>query len=144
MTIQSGRNAPLWNAVLGADGINVFVNDVTLKASGRSAFYANTQGDNGKGLGDPIRIIRDAQGNFGSPNSVEANVTCNGGQQCNDVVVGNWSGSPWVNNRIDPTHMALGGSHVYVTQDTLRDPDATTVDLTLTDLGLTGDGGASR
>jgi hypothetical protein len=116
------------------------VNDVTLKASGRSAFYANTQGDGTKGLADPIRIIRDAQGNFGSPNTKEAAVTCDGGE-CQNVVVGSWFGSPWVNNRIDSTRMALAGTHVYVTQDTLSDPDATTVDLTLKDLGLTGDGG---
>ena len=140
VTIQSGRNAPLWNAVLGADGVNVFVNDVTLKGSSRSAFYANTQGDSPKGLGDPIRIIRDAQGNFGSPNTKQAAVTCDGGE-CQNVVVGSWFGSPWVNNRIDPTRMALAGTHVYVTRDTLSDPDATTVDLTLIDLGLTGDGG---
>jgi autotransporter-associated beta strand protein len=143
VTIQSGRNAPLWNAVLGADGVNVFVNDVTLAGSGRSVFYANTQGDGTKGLGDPIRIIRHAQGNFGSPNTAEATVTCDG-TECQDRVVGSWFGSPWVNNRIDPTRMALAGSRVYVTQDTLtgaQDPAATTVDLRLTDLGPTGDGG---
>ena len=36
VTIQSARNAPLWNAVQGADGINAFVNDVTLAATGRT------------------------------------------------------------------------------------------------------------
>src|SRR5262249_41836233 len=49
--------------------------------------------------------------------------------------------SPWVTNRIDPTRMALAGSHVYVTQDTLtgaQDPSATTVDLTLIDLNPAG------
>ncbi len=34
VTIQSARNAPLWNAVQGADGVNAFVNDVTLAAIG--------------------------------------------------------------------------------------------------------------
>ena len=41
VTIQSARNAPLWNAVQGADGVNAFVNDVTLAASGRSVFYTS-------------------------------------------------------------------------------------------------------
>jgi hypothetical protein len=142
VTIQSARNAPLWNAVQGADGINAFVNDASLAASGRSVFYANTQG-----LGFTSRIIVDAQGNFVSPNTSAwgfgAAVTC-GGTDCASAVTGSWDGSPWVNNRIDPTRMALGGTSVFVTQDTLtgsQGPDATTVDLTLTDVG--GTGGAS-
>ncbi|MBV8239710.1 MAG: exo-alpha-sialidase, partial [Hyphomicrobiales bacterium] len=139
VTIQSARNAPLWNAVQGADGINAFVNDASLAASGRSVFYANTQG-----LGFTSRIIVDAQGNFVSPNTSAwgfgAAVTC-GGTDCASAVTGSWDGSPWVNNRIDPTRMALGGTSVFVTQDTLtgsQGPDATTVDLTLTDVGGTG------
>ena len=142
VSLQPTRNAPLWNAVMGADGINVFVNDVTLAASGRSVFYANTQE-----LGFPARIIRDAQGNFVSPNTSAwgfgAAVRFCSGSNCDTAVSGVWDGSPWVNNRIDPTRMALGGDHVYVTRDTLtgaQGPDATTVDLMLTDLGPTGDG----
>jgi hypothetical protein len=142
VTIQSARNAPLWNAVMGADGINVFVNDVTLAAAGRSVFYANTQE-----LGFPARIIRDKQGNFVGPNTsgwgFGAAVRFCSGSDCDTAVAGVWDGSPWVNNRIDPTRMALGGSHVYVTQDTLtgaQGPGATTVDLTLTDLGEIVDG----
>jgi autotransporter-associated beta strand protein len=150
VTIQSGRNAPLWNAVMGADGINLFVNDVTFAASGRSVFYANTQN-----LGLPARIIRDTQGNFLGPQTggwgVGAKVTCtlNGIHgECADLVAGannpNFGGTSWVNNRVDPTRMAFGGTDVYVTQDTLtgtQDPTAATVDLTLTDLGPTPDGG---
>jgi autotransporter-associated beta strand protein len=139
VTIQSARNAPLWNAVMGADGINVFVNDVTLAAAGKSVFYANTQD-----FGTPARIIRDAQGNFVSPNTSAfkfgATVTCDG-TDCATAVVGTQFASPWVNNSVDRTRMALAGEHVYVTQDTLtgaQDPSATTVDLTLTDLGGTG------
>ncbi|MBV8295114.1 MAG: exo-alpha-sialidase [Mycobacterium sp.] len=113
VTIQSARNAPLWNAVQGADGINAFVNDASLAASGRSVFYANTQG-----LGFTSRIIVDAQGNFVSPNTSAwgfgAAVTC-GGTDCASAVTGSWDGSPWVNNRIDPTRMALGGTRVFVT-----------------------------
>jgi outer membrane autotransporter protein len=142
VSLQPTRNAPLWNAVMGADGINVFVNDVTLVASGRSVFYANTQE-----LGFPARIIRDAQGNFVSPNTsgwgFGAKVRFCNGSDCDTAVSGVWDGSPWVNNRIDPTRMALGGDRVYVTRDTLtgaQGPDATTVDLMLTDLGPTGDG----
>src|SRR5262245_3777249 len=146
VTIQSARDAPLWNAVMGADGVNVFVNDVTLKDSKKSVFYGNTQN-----LGFPARIIRDAQGNFVSPNTsgwgLGAKVTCNG-IECTDAVAGannpSFGGTSWVNNRIDPTRMAFGGTHVYVTQDTLtgaQDPAAATVDLRLTDLGPTPDGG---
>jgi hypothetical protein len=68
--------------------------------------------------------------------------------ECKDVVEGaapdSGFSSKWVNNRVDPTRMAFGGTSVYVTQDTLtgaQDPSATTVDLTLTKLGPTGDGG---
>jgi autotransporter-associated beta strand protein len=146
VTIQSARNAPLWNAVMGADGVNAFVNDVTLAATGRSVFYATTQN-----LGSPARIIRDAQGNFLSPNTggwgFGAQVTCNG-IECADAVAGANTdfgfSTKWVNNRVDPTRMAFGGTRVYVTQDTLtgaQHPAAATVDLTLTDLGPTPDGG---
>src|SRR5262245_47831439 len=140
VTIQSSRNAPLWNAVQGADGINAFVNDVTLAATGRSVFYANFQN-----LGTPARIILDTQGNIVSPNTVAfwhvgTSVTCNG-MPCGAAVLGSWFSSPWVNNRVDPTRMAFGGDGVFVTQDTLtgaQGPAATTVDLTLTGLGSTG------
>jgi len=139
VTIQSARNAPLWNAVIGADGINVFVNDVTLRAAGQTAFYANFQN-----LGGPTRVILDAQGNMISPNTAVfgfgANVTCNG-INCAAAVTGSWHFSPWVNNRVDPTRMAFGGDGVFVTQDTLtgvQGPAAPTVDLTLTNLGSTG------
>jgi autotransporter-associated beta strand protein len=139
VTIQSARNAPLWNAVQGADGINAFVNDVTLAATGRSVFYANTQN-----LGFTSRIIIDAQGNFVSPNTsfwgFGAAVTCNG-IPCNAAVIGTRFSSPWVNNRVDPTRMAFGGNGVFITQDTLtgaQGPAVNTVDLTLTALGSTG------
>src|SRR5262249_4348433 len=89
-------------------------------------------------------IIVDAQGNFVSPNTsfwgFGAAVTCNG-MPC-AAAVGSDFFSPWVNNRVDPTRMAFGGAFgVFVTQDTLtgaQGPAATTVDLTLTNLGSTG------
>src|SRR4029077_11843906 len=65
-------------------------------------------------------------------------ISCNGGFVCSAVVVGVSFNSPWINNRVDPTRMALAGSHVYVTQDTLtgaQGPTVPIVDLTLTDLG---------
>jgi hypothetical protein len=90
------------------------------------------------------RIVLDAQGNQISPNTAPfgfgAAVTCNG-IACSAAVAGSWFSSPWVNNRVDPTRMALGGNNVYVTQDTLtgaQAPTVATVDLTLTDLGATG------
>src|SRR5262249_9645856 len=131
-TIQSARNAPLWNGVQSGDGINAFLNDVTLAASGRTAFYTSSQF-----LLAPTRLILDTQGN-----GFEAAVTCNG-KDCKSAVTGGVFASPWVNNRVDPTRMALGGTHVFVTQDTLtgaQGPSANTVDLTLTDLGIVGSG----
>jgi autotransporter-associated beta strand protein len=132
VTIQAARNSLNWNATRGADGINAFVNDVTLAGAGQTAFYGTVQN-----LDIPTRIVLDRQGN---PISPDANVTCNGGTACNAAVVGTWFSSPWVNNRVDPTRMALGGNNVYVTQDTLTGAQAPTVaavDLTLTDLGPT-------
>jgi hypothetical protein len=139
VTIQSARNSPLWNSIKGADGINAFVNDVTLASTGRSVFYATTQD-----LDFPVRIIVDAQGNIVSPNTtgfgIGTDVTCNG-ITCRNAVTGSSFKSPWVNNRIDPTRMAFGGTSVFVTQDTLtgaQGPAVNTVDLTLTDLGPVG------
>jgi hypothetical protein len=141
VSIQSGRNNLLWNDVASGDGINAFVNDVTLAGAGQTAFYNNSQN-----LGAMSRIVLDARGNQISPNTLPpddalgAKVTCNG-IACDKAVVGTYFSSPWVNNRVDPTRMALGGSHVYVTQDTLtgaQGPAAANVDLSLTDLGLAG------
>jgi hypothetical protein len=150
VTVQSARNALLWNAVQGADGVNAFVNDLTLAASGRTVFYTSIFN-----LEQAARIILDARGNFVSPDTVDfargTKVTCTLNAthgECKDVVEGaapdSGFSSKWVNNRVDPTRMAFGGTSVYVTQDTLtgaQDPSATTVDLTLTNLGPTGDGG---
>src|SRR5262249_40642388 len=139
VAIQSSRNNLLWNLVHLGDGINAFVNDVTLAGAGQTAFYNNSQN-----LGSMRRIVLDAQGNQIRPNTagpnVGANVTCNGGNPCDTQVAGTRFKSPWVNNRIDPTRMALGGDNVYVTQDTLtgaQGPTVAAVDLTLTNLGPT-------
>jgi autotransporter-associated beta strand protein len=138
VAIQSGRNQLLWNATNTSDGINAFVNDVTLAGAGLTAFYQTNLA-----LTGISRIVMDAHGKIISPQTagsevLGAAITCNGGNCDNAQVVGVWDGSPWVNNRIDTTRMALGGSHVYVTHDTLtgaQSPSATTVDLKLTDVG---------
>ena len=115
---------------------------MTLAGAGQTAFYKNSQF-----LGFTSRIVLDAQGNQISPNTADptialgANVTCNSGNPCSTQVAGSWFSSPWVNNRVDPTRMALGGNNVYVTQDTLtgaQGPTVAAVDLTLTNLGPTG------
>ena len=149
VTIQSTQNSVNWNAVVNFDGINAFVNDVTLASQGLSVFYATSQG-----LGTPTRIILDEQGrildeqgNFVPLSAAQitceaglggcffgAKVTCNGGKECYDEVDGTYFSSPWINNRNDPTLMALGGLRVYITQDTLTDQNATTVDLKLVGL----------
>jgi hypothetical protein len=156
VTIQSARDAPLWNAVNGADGVNAFVNDVTLAASSRTASGRTVIYHSIYNLGQAARIIMDASGTIVSPNTRDfakgTRVTCTLGAshgECTDIVAG--ANNPneavfnsWVNNRVDPTRMAFGGTSVYVTQDTLtgaQDPHATTVDLTLTNLGPTWDGG---
>jgi autotransporter-associated beta strand protein len=136
-SIQSARNSLVWSPSNGGDGINTFVNDVTLKGAGLTAFYQNFQN-----LGAPTRVVLDAQGNQISPDFFSSArgsaISCNGGFVCSAVVVGVSFSSPWINNRVDPTRMALAGSHVYVTQDTLtgaQGPTVPIVDLTLTDLG---------
>jgi autotransporter-associated beta strand protein len=125
---------------------------VTLAATGRTVFYANTDDFFG-----PARIIYDAQGRNVTPHNtadwgVGAKVTCNN-HACDEEITAGFS-SAWVNNRVDPTRMAIGGGHrfneltmvgvgtanVYVTRDTLtgaQGTDAATVDLTLVDLGPT-------
>ena len=140
VTIQSARNAPLWNAVEGADGVSILVNDVTLKASGYSVFYGA-----GDSLSGATRFVLDKQGNAIGPNTgvygSGTAVTC-GGSDCGSLP-GVTFESPWVANRIDPTRMAIAGNHVYVTHDTLSGAqgiNATTLDLALTDLGAAGTG----
>jgi hypothetical protein len=138
VTTQAAANSPVWVTRIGGDGINAFVNDVTLKAAGMTAFYGAAQS-----LGNPSRLVIDTQGKLiGS-----ASVTCNGtlcGPDANGnagAVIGAHFFSPWVNNKIDPTRTAIAGSHVYVTQDTLtgaQAPASSVLNLALTDIGDTG------
>ncbi|MFI4994651.1 MAG: autotransporter domain-containing protein [Hyphomicrobiales bacterium] len=116
----------------GGDGINVAINDTTL--GNRSAIYVSSQF---LGL---QRVIVDQNGNVVSPASgldFQTGITVN----FNVPVSGVAFTSPLVLNNIDPTRMAVAGTSVYVTQDTLsgaNGPGATTVNLTLTNLGATG------
>jgi autotransporter-associated beta strand protein len=125
VTIQSAQNSSIWNHVVCCDGTDAFVNDVTLKGLGYSVFYASNQYLNGAS-----RFIIDQNGKFISDYfGAAVNFSQN--------VDGYFFSSPWIQNGNpnDPTLMALAGDHVYVTQDPLTDLHATTVNLTLTDLG---------
>src|SRR5581483_8683560 len=87
VTIQSAPNNLFYKATNGADGINAFINDVTLAGAKQTAFYGNTQG-----LGTMARVVLDQQGNAISPNTAVfgfgAAVTCNGGLDCATQVAG--------------------------------------------------------
>jgi autotransporter-associated beta strand protein len=133
-SIQSAPGNRLFNQIGAGDGINAVVNDKTLGI--RSAIYTSFQF-----VGGLQRNILDSQGNIVSPKSGPAYAPGVPVNFTNGPISGAWFGSPLVLNRIDPTRIAVGGNHVYVTQDTLsgvNGPDANTVNLTLTDLGATG------
>ena len=135
-TIQSAPGSALYNAVFGADGTNAVVNDKTLAGQGLSAVYVTDDSFN------ISRIILNSNGQIVSPNTTGvygfgANVNFDRN------VIGQWFSSPLVLNKVDPTRIAVGGSNVYVTQDTLtgaNDPNAATVNLSLTRVGSTGSG----
>ena len=136
VTIQSAPGSVLYNAVYGADGTNVAINDKTLAAQGRSAFYVTDDGFN------VSRIILDSNGHIVSPNTTG---TYGFGANVNfdTAVTGAYFSSPLVLNKNDPTRLAVAGSSVYVTQDTLtgaNDPNAATVNLSLIKVGSTGAG----
>jgi autotransporter-associated beta strand protein len=130
--IQSAPNNPLYNAIQGADGINAVVSDKTF--ANQSVYYNSFYN-----FGELSRLILDSQGNRVSPGTAANGVpiTCNGGHDCANEVTGQWFASPFVLNRVNPTRVALAGGHVYVATDTAP-ANATSVDLTLIDLGHTG------
>lgn len=136
VTIQSAPGSVLYNAVYGADGTNVAINDKTLSAQGLSAFYVTDD------IFNVTRIILDSNGRIVSPNTTG---TYGFGAYVNfDTAIADvYFSSPLVLNKVDPTRFAVAGSSVYVTQDTLtgaNDPNATTVNLSLTNVGSTGAG----
>jgi hypothetical protein len=153
VAVQSARGSPLWNAIAGADGTNVFFNS-NFKGN-TSALYFTTDGLGFK------RIVSDANGNQLSPNAgssfalgVPVNCSYNGsGNGCNAA---NSSGTmdtspfsaPIVLNRTDPTKIAIApgfnefnsvnGNFVYVAQDTTP-VSATSVNLQTTSVGQVDD-----
>ncbi|WP_426406920.1 autotransporter domain-containing protein [Bradyrhizobium ganzhouense] len=139
VSLQSAPNSPVFNAINLGDGVNIAFNDRTL--SGQTAVYSSLYN-----LAFLSRMIINKQGQmvsplpdpYGNPGGVP--VTCNGGQSCGDVAGANNSFlARFVVNRIDPRLIAVvGGTDVFTTQDTLSGANgvnATSVDLTLTDLG---------
>lgn len=136
VTIQSAPGSVFYNAVYGADGTNVVINDKTLSTQGLSAFYVTDD------IFNVSRIILDAQGRIVSPNTTG---TYGFGAYVNfdTAITDAYFSSPLVLNKVDPTRLAVAGSSVYVTQDTLtgaNNPNAVTVNLSLTNVGSTGAG----
>ena len=142
VSLQSAPGSLTYNAINLGDGTNIVVNDRTLH--GLSAIYSTVDS-----LGFVSRMIVNAQGQMVSPFPDPVNnpggiaVTCNGGQYCSDVVNANNTFSAlFVLNKVDPSLIAISGAtDVYTTQDTLtgaKGVNATSIDLTLTDIGTTG------
>ncbi len=142
VSLQSAPNSTTFTAINFGDGTNIAFNDRTL--SGQTAVYSAI--DN---LQYVSRMIINKQGQmlsplpdpYGNPGGIP--VTCNGGQFCADVVnANNTFSAQFVLNRIDPRLIAItGATDVYTTQDPLTGANgvsATSIDLTLTDLGTTG------
>ncbi|MFI5015570.1 MAG: autotransporter domain-containing protein [Hyphomicrobiales bacterium] len=130
---QSAAGNQTYNQRGGGDGVNVAINDKTL--GNESAIYTSFQS-----LGGLQRFIVDQTGKIVSPESGPFFAT-GVPVSFNIAVAGAHFSSPFILNNIDPTRIALAGSSVYVTQDTLSgadEPGATAVTLTLTNLGAAG------
>jgi hypothetical protein len=134
MAYQSAPGNPRFNVIGGGgDGLNAGVNDVTLGSD--SAIYISSQELFVR------RLIVDQTGTIISPSlgfglPVSAGIPVS----FNVPVAGTSFGSPFVLNNIDKTRIAVAGSAVYVTQDTLtgaNGPGATSIVLPLTELGAT-------
>jgi autotransporter-associated beta strand protein len=141
VSLQSAPNSPIFNAINFGDGTNIAFNDRTL--SGQTAVYSTNNN-----LGFVSRMIINRQGQMVSPlpdpfnNPGGIPITCNGGQFCADAVNANSAFSAqFVLNRIDPRLIAItGATDVFTTRDPLSGANgvsATSIDLTLTDLGAT-------
>jgi autotransporter-associated beta strand protein len=145
VALQSSPAGTQWNAQIGADGLKVLINDrVTDPTLGRlSVMYFNTDS-----LGFINRIVFDANGNPISPNTASFGsgvpVSCSNNPPNGGCAASNSNFySQMVLNKADPTKIAIAPDHVFVTQDTLtgaQGPSATSVNLTLRDLGSTGSG----
>src|SRR5882757_2931041 len=132
VAIQSTPGSVLYNAIQGADGVNAVVSEKTF--ANQSVYYNSFYN-----YGELSRLILDSQGNRVSPGTALTGVpiTCNGGNDCASEVTGQQFSSPFILNKVNPTRVALAGGHVYVSTDTAA-ANATSVDLTLVDLGATG------
>jgi autotransporter-associated beta strand protein len=133
-SVQSAPNNVRYDSMSGADGINAVASDKTFPDA--SVYYMSVQE-----LGGLQRLVVDRNGVFH-----QASVTCEGAEcgcspptgqtTCSTAVLNVHFNSPFVLNRENPTRIAIAGSAVYVSTDTAA-ADATTVDLTLTNLGDT-------
>jgi len=135
LAYQSAPGSSRFNVVGGGgDGLNAVVNDVTLGTD--SAIYVSSQE-----LLGLRRLIVDHTGTIISPLPAGFDFVAQGVPVFFNVPVAGASfSSPFVLNNIDKTRIALAGSAVYVTQDTLagaNGPGATSVVLSLTELGNT-------
>jgi hypothetical protein len=143
-SFQSAPGSNVYNPINFGDGFIVAINDRTLP--GMSAIYSGAGG-----LFSLSRLMVNAQGPIGplpDPTKPNANpggifITCNHGHDCTSEIAGANAefGGMFVLNRADPTRIAFAGTNVYTTQDSLtgaNGPNATTIDLLLTDLGNTG------
>ena len=117
---QATPGGATYNQILGGDGINARVNDRTFGTN--SALYSSSQN-----LGGINRIIVDSNGTT----LATAPVTFSPG------VTGVGFTSQFILNNIDPSRVAVGGTRVYVGQDT-SPINAATVPITLTNLGAAG------
>jgi autotransporter-associated beta strand protein len=147
VALQSRPGSNLYTSLNGGDGVNAVINDRTLAGQKQSVIYSSSQelGRVPNAVFGPTRLIIDANGTPVSPfdpaDPGGINITCDGGKSCASRVIGTSFSSPFVLNRIDPTRIAIGGTSVYVTQDTLTGanaPNAATIDLTLTNVGAAG------
>jgi autotransporter-associated beta strand protein len=125
--IQTAPGNAAYRQLIAGDGINAVVNDRTL--SGQSAIYTSSQN-----LGQLNRLIVDSSGNVVSPGAGPGGIAVN----LNTGVIGNNFYSLFVLNKVDPMRIAVTGSDVYVTQDTLTGANgvaAASITLNLTDVG---------
>src|SRR5258708_2898070 len=122
---QSAPGSSRFNVAVGGDGLNAVVNDVTLGSD--SAIYVSSQELFLR------RLIVDETGRI-----ISSHPQFGVSVAFNMPVQGTAFSSPFVLNNVDKTRIAVAGSAVYVTQDTLtgaNGPAAPIVNLSLTKLG---------
>jgi autotransporter-associated beta strand protein len=128
--IQTAPGSGAYRQLVAGDGVNAAVNDRTL--NGQSAIYTSSQN-----LGQLNRLIVDGSGAVVSPGAGPAGIPVS----FNTGVIGKNFYSLFVLNKADPSRIAVTGSNVYVTQDTLTGGNgvgAAAITLNLTNLGSAG------